>query len=137
MSVQVFFLISSHFSDLFPVFSHVLGFYTMSNSVYVAQKVVFTILNFVTFFCIAYAASGVYEKDQKFRKAIMEISFSLRCAEDTKRDGKLLLEFIRSKEQLIFTANGIFTFTKSFLLAAASVFLSYNLLLLQLDTKNM
>ncbi|GBN98818.1 hypothetical protein AVEN_6704-1 [Araneus ventricosus] len=109
----------------------------MTNGVYIAPKVLSKILNFVTFFSIAYAASCVYEKDQKLRKAIMEISFSLRCAEDTKRDGKLLLEFIRSKEQLIFTANGIFTFTKSFLLAAASVFLSYNLLLLQLDTKTM
>ncbi|GBN08691.1 hypothetical protein AVEN_73488-1 [Araneus ventricosus] len=137
MSLQVFFLTCSYFSDLFSVFSNVLGFYTSHNAVYIAEKFVSTILNFVSFFCLAYIAAGVNEKDQNLRKVIKEISFNLRCSEDTKRDGKMLLEFIRSKEHLIFTSNGIFTFRKGFLVTAASVFLSYNLLLLQLDTKNM
>ncbi|GBN59430.1 hypothetical protein AVEN_228425-1 [Araneus ventricosus] len=91
----------------------------------------------IILFQSAYTAAGVNEKDQNLRKLIKEISFNLRCSDDTKREGKLLLEFIMSKEKLIFLANGIFCFTKSFLLASASVFLSYNLLLLQLDTKEM
>ncbi|GBM56967.1 hypothetical protein AVEN_224877-1 [Araneus ventricosus] len=135
MSLQVFFLTCSYFSDLFSLFSNVLGFYTKHNGIFIVAKVVSTTLNFASFICIAYTAAGVNEKDQKLRKGIKEISFKLRCSDDTKRDGKLLLEFITSKEKLIFTANGIFTFTKSLILASASVFLSYNLLLLQLDTK--
>ncbi|GBN83329.1 hypothetical protein AVEN_250047-1 [Araneus ventricosus] len=134
MSLPVFLLTCSHFSDFFSVFSYGLGFHQCSDFCAVS-KVASTTLTLSSCFCVAYFASGVYEEDQKLRKAIKEISFSLRCSEGTKRDGKLLLEFIRSKEKLIFTANGLFNFTKSFLLGLASVFLSYNLLLLHLDTK--
>ncbi|GBN00744.1 hypothetical protein AVEN_53853-1 [Araneus ventricosus] len=83
----------------------------------------------------AYSAAETYEKYKKLKKRAKEISFTLRCLEDTKDDGKLLLKFIRSKEKLICTTSGIFTLTKSFLPAAASVFITFNLLLLQLDTK--
>ncbi|GBN00739.1 hypothetical protein AVEN_53849-1 [Araneus ventricosus] len=105
------------------------------NGVYIVVKVVYFTLSLGYFILIAYSAASVYEKDQNLRKRVKEISFTLRCLEDTERDGKLLLEFIRSKEKLIFTGSGIFTLTKSFLLAAGSVFISFNLLLLQLDRK--
>ncbi|GBO00108.1 hypothetical protein AVEN_265419-1 [Araneus ventricosus] len=135
MSLQVFFLTCLCFSDIFAVFSNILGFYRIFSSVHIAGNVASVTLSFSSFFCMAYSAGGVYEKDQKLRKTIKEISFSLRCSEGTKRDGKLLLEFIRSREKLIFTGNGVFAFTKSFLLSSAGVLISYNLLLLQLETK--
>ncbi|GBM62055.1 hypothetical protein AVEN_144277-1 [Araneus ventricosus] len=133
MSLQIFFLICSNFSDILSIFSKVLGFYSSLDSVYIVVKVVYDTLNCGSFILTAYSAAGVYEKEKKLRKREKDISFTLRCLDDIKENGKLLLKFITPKEKFICTASEIFTSTKSVLLAAASVFISFNLLLLQLD----
>lgn len=132
--MQVFWLTASHFVMVFIQFSRVLGFYTYSGSVFVENSVLAG-LQCASFFGVTYFAAGVHERDMAVRRAAEDCAFRLTAKGQGPRElGDLLERFLQSKGVVIFSALGIFDFTKGFLLSSTGVLISYNLLILQLDT---
>ncbi|KAG8177794.1 hypothetical protein JTE90_017655 [Oedothorax gibbosus] len=135
LSMQVFWLSSSHFVMVFIQFSKILGFYTYSNSIFV-ENTVLAALQCVSFFAVTYFASEVHKQDKVLREIASDLGFRIRLSKGSRDFGDLLEQFLQSKEVVIFSALGIFDFTKGFLLSSTGVLISYNLLILQLDIPN-
>lgn len=133
LSAQVFWLCSSHFLLLFRLFSKLLFVYTYIPITLVNDSVV-PVLQSLCFFAISYSASEVSCQDGVVRERAEDAAFRMELAKDTKDCGEILAKFVRSKKPLIFSACGMFDFTKGFLLASSGVLISYNLLILQLNT---
>ncbi|GBO17162.1 hypothetical protein AVEN_275268-1 [Araneus ventricosus] len=134
MSFQVYCLCSSNFADIFTALLTVLGFYPHGDKFYVALKVISVVLNFTSFFAIAAFALGVSQENEKVRRKLEEIAFVLCATDETKKQGELFYRFIKLKKKLILSAWGVFSFSIGFLLTSTGVLITYNLLLLQLDT---
>lgn len=133
LSTQVFWLCSSHFLLLFRLFSKLLFVYTYIPITLVNDSVV-PVLQSLCFFAISYSASEVSHQDGVVRERAEDAAFRMELAKDTKDCGEILAKFVRSRKPLIFSACGMFDFTKGFLLASSGVLISYNLLILQLNT---
>ncbi|GFR01026.1 uncharacterized protein TNCT_330361 [Trichonephila clavata] len=134
MSPEVLWLCAANFTDLFSSLSNVLGFHSNSNPIYRTEKVIYTSLNLLAFFAIIFFAAEVCRKDQKLRETSKKAAFMLSLSNESREHGKLLYRFIESREEIILSAWGVFNFTRSFLLASTASLISFNLLLVQLDT---
>ncbi|KAG8187383.1 hypothetical protein JTE90_016929 [Oedothorax gibbosus] len=132
-SWQVLFLVTSNFIELFKLFSEFFGF-NVSQYVYKVDIIISSSLSSLSFFSIAIFASEVDSQDRDLRRVTKEVSFNLSVVEETRASGELLAKFMKSKEGLTLSACGLFQFTKSFLLASFGVLLTYNLLILQVNT---
>ncbi|KAG8186463.1 hypothetical protein JTE90_009222 [Oedothorax gibbosus] len=133
LSSQVFWLCSSHFVLLFRLFSKLWLTDTYIPVTLVKDSVLPT-LESLCFFAIAYFASEVNYCDLAVRDRAKDVAFRLELAKETKECGKVLSKFLKSKKVLMFSGWGMFDFTRGFLLASSGVLLSYNLLILQLNT---
>ncbi|GBN96950.1 hypothetical protein AVEN_143836-1 [Araneus ventricosus] len=134
MSLQIFCLCLSNFTQIFIAFSTVLGFHSGGNGMSAVGRAIIAILNLSSFFAVAGFALGVSQEDENTRQKMEEIAFDLSLSEETEKQGKVLYRFINLKKKLIFSAWGVFSFTRGFLLTSIGVLNTYNLLLLQLDT---
>ncbi|KAF8777467.1 hypothetical protein HNY73_014324 [Argiope bruennichi] len=112
MSLQVFWLCSSTFIEMFSLFSNFLGFHRYGNDIYTIEKVVFNTLNFTSFVSISYFAAEVSRVDEDLRKQVKATAFNLRISKENKEQGELLYRFIKSKEKLVFSAGGVISFTR-------------------------
>ncbi|GBN22764.1 hypothetical protein AVEN_182049-1 [Araneus ventricosus] len=134
LSLQVFWLMSSHFSVIFSTISKILGFYEHNSVVYNTENYSLTSLQNISFFLIIYFASKVNSEDVEMREAVKNIAFQLSLVKEYKECSDLQLRFIQSKRELVLTAWGVFRFTRNFLFTSAGVLITYNLLILQLNT---
>ncbi|GFY77561.1 uncharacterized protein TNIN_103551 [Trichonephila inaurata madagascariensis] len=134
MSSEVLWLCAANFTDLFASLSIALGFYPNSNPIYTTEKVIYTTLDVLSFFATVFFAAEVCRKDQKLRETTKKAAFMLSLSEESSEHGKFLNRFIKSREKIILSAWGVFNFTRSFLLASTAGLISFNLLLIQLDT---
>lgn len=135
MSTQVFFVIASQFTLTFSYLAICLGMYIERNPVFYFEHNAFNSLQSLLFFTIAVLASKVKEEDEGVRIKVKEMALQLSFSKDTLDYGNTLFRFIDSKAPLVLTAWGIFKFTKSFLFQSVGALITYNLLLLQLDSK--
>ncbi|GBN76444.1 hypothetical protein AVEN_170553-1 [Araneus ventricosus] len=126
------FLCSANFSDVFAIFSFALGFSKHLNALLTLNGIVFGTLNFVAFFATSYFAAEVSREDSMIRKRMKSVAFNLSVSKDTK--GHLLRRFIQSKTGIVLTAVGVMNFSRGFLLTYAGVLVTYNLLMVQLNT---
>ncbi|KAG8190601.1 hypothetical protein JTE90_017866 [Oedothorax gibbosus] len=133
ISRQVFLINACHFVMVFKVVAKVLRFRKFYPSIFI-ENTSFEILHCVSFFCITYFAARVHEKDKLLRRAVESNAFRLWTSKDSRRCGRVLSQFIRSKKPIVFSAFDIYNFKKSLLLASAAVAVSYNLLVLQVKT---
>lgn len=131
LSMQIFWLNSANFFILFIHFSRFLGMYTYRPSLAV-QSTWFPFLQGWFYFSIIYCASKVHQQDLNLRKLVLNVIFQLRISEPNQECRRLLTDLIKSRKILIFSAFGMFDFTKGFLLTSLGVLISYNLLFLQL-----
>lgn len=129
MSRQVFFLNACHFIVVFIQVAKVLHFRRFYPSVFI-EKTSFPILHTISFFAITYFAGKVHEKDQMLRHRVQDLAFHLESSKSSMKYGRILNQFIRSKEAVVFSACEIYNFKKSLLLASVGVVISYNLLVL-------
>ncbi|GIY58698.1 uncharacterized protein CDAR_416051 [Caerostris darwini] len=137
LSVEIFWLMASHFTIVFGMLSKVLGFFGYIDIILDLENSVFATIDCISFFAIIFFASRIHREDEKVRDQVREVIFQLSLAKDSTESSKLLLRFIQSKRQLVLTAGGIFEFTKSFLFTSAGVLITYNLLILQLNTPSL
>ncbi|GBM71517.1 hypothetical protein AVEN_266882-1 [Araneus ventricosus] len=128
------FLCSANFSDVFAIFSFALGFSKNLNALLTLNGIVFGTLNFVAFFATSHFAAAVSREDSMIRKRMKSVAFNLSVTKDTKGQGELLRRFIQSKTEIVLTAGGVMNFSRGFLLTSAGVLITYNLLLVQLNT---
>lgn len=135
MSTQVFFVIASQFTLTFSYLAICLGIYIEQNPVFYFENNAFNSLQSLLFFTITVLASKVKENDEEVRIKAKEMALQLSLSKDTLEYGNTLLRFVDSKAPLVLTAWGIFKFTKSFLFQSVGALITYNLLLLQLDSK--
>ncbi|KAG8190600.1 hypothetical protein JTE90_017865 [Oedothorax gibbosus] len=133
ISLQVFFLNVCHFVMVFKQVTKVLRFRKFYPSIFI-ENTSFAILHCVAFFCITYFAAKVHEKDKLLRRVVESNAFRLWTSKGSRRCGRVLSQFIRSKIPIVFSAFRIYNFKKSLLLTSAAVALSYNLLVLQVKT---
>ncbi|GBM78271.1 hypothetical protein AVEN_245205-1 [Araneus ventricosus] len=106
------------------------------NPIFKIDNSVFGLLQSIAFFALTYFASHVSKADEELRKKVKDVAFRLSLQENTRAHSELLVRFMKSKWRLILTAWGVFQFKKSFLFASAGVVITYNLLILQLDTSD-
>ncbi|GIY58701.1 uncharacterized protein CDAR_416081 [Caerostris darwini] len=135
LSLQVLFLCFSNFTEVFAVFSTTLRYYDYWADIYGIEKAIFTTSNLISFFGITYFASEVSREDKRLRAIIKEIEFKLSSSKETQNQGNILHKFIESKESIVFSAWGVFHFTRELLLTSTGVFMTYNLLVIQLNTE--
>ncbi|GFS53322.1 uncharacterized protein TNIN_322351 [Trichonephila inaurata madagascariensis] len=133
MSSEVLWICAASLTDLFAGISVALGFYSYGNHVYTIEKVLYTTFDLMSFFSIIFFAAEVSRKDQILRKMVKETAFWMSLSDETEVNGKLLYKLIKSKEEIVLSAWGVFSFTRSFLLASFAGLISFNLLLIQLD----
>ncbi|GBM61919.1 hypothetical protein AVEN_69575-1 [Araneus ventricosus] len=134
MSLQILFLCCANFSDIFAVVSYALGFSDYPDALVILSVMVFGTLNFVSFFATSYFAAEVSREDEKIRKRIKTVAFNSSVKKDNKVQGDLLQSFLQSKAEIVLSAGGVMNFSRGFLLTSAGVLISYNLLLIQLNT---
>ncbi|GBO00581.1 hypothetical protein AVEN_133641-1 [Araneus ventricosus] len=128
------FLCSANFSDVFAAVSFALGFSKYPDAIVTLKKIIFGTLNFVAFFATSYSAAEVSRKDERIRKRIKSVAFNRYVQKDTKEQGDLLQRFVQSKAEIVLSAGGVMNFSRGFLLTSAGVLITYNLLLVQLNT---
>ncbi|GFS53318.1 uncharacterized protein TNIN_250691 [Trichonephila inaurata madagascariensis] len=133
MSSEVLWICTANFTDLFAGISIALRFYSYGNPAYTYERLIYTIFNLMSFFIIIYFAAEVSRKDQILRKMVKEAAFVLSLSNESGDNGKLLYKLVKSKEDIVLSAWGVFSFTRSFLLASIAGLISFNLLLIQLD----
>lgn len=135
LSMNAFFLCCSYFIELSQVFANALGFWAKAfDDVRLhMQAVIFTALSCVGYFIVAFSAAKVGKEDEILRKKVKRIAFELSLSNKTKMDGKVLLNFLNSREKLVLTAWSMFPFTTHFLLASIGILSTYNLLIIQID----
>ncbi|GBM61922.1 hypothetical protein AVEN_69577-1 [Araneus ventricosus] len=134
MSLNILFLCCANFSNLFVIVSLILGFNKYPNAGLTLNRIVFGMLSFVAFFAVSYCASEVSREDEKIRKRMKSVVFNLSVKKDTKKQGDLLQRFLQSKAEIVLSAGGVMNFSRGFLLTSSGVLISYNLLLVQLNT---
>ncbi|GIY58702.1 uncharacterized protein CDAR_416091 [Caerostris darwini] len=135
LSLQVLFLCISNLTEVFAVFTITLGYSDFWNYIYGIEKAIYTISNLISFFGLTYFASEVSREDKRLRVIIKDIEFKLSSSKETQDQGNMLHKFIKSKEIIVFSAWGVFDFTRELLLTSTGVFMTYNLLLIQLNTE--
>ncbi|GBM97997.1 hypothetical protein AVEN_98533-1 [Araneus ventricosus] len=136
LSLQIFWIMASHFTVVFSILSKILGFYGYSDPAYNLENSAFTAFQGPSFFVIIFFASKVNSADEKLRRGAKSVAFQLSLKREHKECSELLDRFIQSKERIVLTAWGVFHFTRSFLFTSAGVLISYNLLILQLNAQN-
>ncbi|GFQ88980.1 uncharacterized protein TNCT_34451 [Trichonephila clavata] len=134
MSSEVLWICAASLTELFAEISIALGFYSHGNHVYTIEKILHTTFDLMSFFSIIFFAAEVGRKDQILRKVVKETAFALSLSDKTEVNGKLLYKLIKSKEEIVLSAWGVFNFTRSFLLASFAGIISFNLLLIQLNS---
>lgn len=133
LSFQILFLSASNFFELFSLFSRILGF-TPVRQIYQVGNFVSSFLSSLSFLVIAVFASRVDTQDGVLRRVSKMAAFNLSLSKNTQPCGELLTRFMESRERLTLTAFGLFQFTRSFLLGSSGVLLTYNLLIVQIDS---
>ncbi|GBN76441.1 hypothetical protein AVEN_170550-1 [Araneus ventricosus] len=128
------FLCSANFSNVFAIFSFALGFSKSPNALLTLSGIVFGTLNFAAFFGTSYSAAEVSREDERIRKRIKSVAFNRYVQKDTKEQGDLLQRFVQSKAEIVLSAGGVMNFSRAFLLTSTGVLITYNLLLVQLNT---
>lgn len=132
LSMQMFCLTTNYFFYVFLLFSKYLGSYSYSPTA-ILKSSASNVVHAASYFGIIYFASRVHQQDSRLKERVENIAFQLQLSKVSKTDGYILKEFICSRRPLIFTACGMFNFTKDFLLASTGILITYNLLFLQLD----
>ncbi|GBN39184.1 hypothetical protein AVEN_15524-1 [Araneus ventricosus] len=116
--------------------SKILGFdELLLNPIITMDNSVFGSLHSVAFFALPYFASEVSKADEELRDKVKDEFFRLTLRKSTKAGSELLGRFMKAKRHLVLTAWGVFQFKKGFLFASAGVVITYNLLILQLNTE--
>ncbi|GBN34368.1 hypothetical protein AVEN_57897-1 [Araneus ventricosus] len=133
LSLQVFWLLVAHFVMVFLWLSAILGFYQHEGGALSTEMQMFAPIVGFSLFSILFFASRINKEDDELRLRVKDVAFELSLRTETMDSSKLLLRFIESKQQLVFTAWSVFHFRKSFLFVCAGVLISYNLLILQLN----
>ncbi|GBM59821.1 hypothetical protein AVEN_10026-1 [Araneus ventricosus] len=133
LSLQVLAICVTNFAELFAIFAIVLRFYPFESTAFIIEKAFISPINFTSLFGIAYFASEVQREDQEVRRALKEIMYISSLSKETWKSGEIMRRFIKSKENIVFSAWRVFNFSRGFLLASAGTIVSYNLLLLQLQ----
>ncbi|KAG8190190.1 hypothetical protein JTE90_011914 [Oedothorax gibbosus] len=135
LSTQVFFNLASQFALTFSYLALWLGMYTERDPVFNFESNAFKALQSMSFFVVTVVASRVKQSDQAVRIKVKELAYQLRLSSNTIEYGNSLQMFMDSKEPLILTAWGIFKFTQSSFFNTIGILITYNLLLLQLESK--
>ncbi|GIY58699.1 uncharacterized protein CDAR_416061 [Caerostris darwini] len=134
LSMEIFWLMASHFIIVFAMLSKVLGFFGYFDLILDIENTIFFFLDTISLFSIIFFASRVNKEDERIRDKVKDIAFHLSLVKETKETSKLLIRYIQSKRHLVLTAWGIFQFKKNFLFTSVGVLITYNLLILQLNT---
>ncbi|GIY58700.1 uncharacterized protein CDAR_416071 [Caerostris darwini] len=134
LSLQVFWLMMSHFIVTFSMLSKFLGFFYIDGVIFNLEKTLSDPFKCVSFFSIIYFGSKVREADEEMRDTAKDVAFALSLSKETEEISKILFRFIESKRPLVLTAWGVFQFSKGFLFTSAGVLITYNLLILQMNT---
>ncbi|GBM97992.1 hypothetical protein AVEN_98530-1 [Araneus ventricosus] len=133
LSLQIFWLLSSHFTIIFVLISTFFGFYNFSVSILDVENSTFSVLQGISFFAVMFYASQVESEDRKLRNEVKDLAFRLKLSTETKECSETLLDFINSKCHQALTASDVVQFRKSLLLTSAGFLVTYNLLVLQLN----
>ncbi|GBO14989.1 hypothetical protein AVEN_77151-1, partial [Araneus ventricosus] len=133
LSLQIFWLLSSHFTIIFILISTFFNFYGFSVSILDVEHSIFSVIQGISFFAVIFYASQVESEDRKLRYEVKDFAFRLKLLTETKECSETLLDFVNSRCRLVLTASGVIQFTKSLLLTSAGFLVTYNLLVLQLN----
>lgn len=130
ISSHVFWLISALLLTVFNQLSKMLSYYKFYPSLFI-EETYFQVLGDMSVFLVPYFASKASEEDSKLRRKVKNIAFKMRLSKETELHGNVLSNIIHYKAAIVFTANGLFAFKKSFLLNSLGILLTYNILYLQ------
>lgn len=132
LSLELLFLTLFQYTLVYTVVS---DFYEQETDILMyIEKMSFRNIPVLFFIVMVFYESEVNYQDIRLRKNVRGLVFRMTTVENNAKCADVLSRFMDSKDEIAFSAWGMFRFTRTFILTSLSVLITYSILILQLDT---